>query len=278
MKLAKLSIAAKLYVIFALLATMTAALAAVAIVNSNRHVALTNEFESAFVGAENVERINSLIYAVVMESRGIYMSPDIATAKKFAVGLTRFNDQIGGVIEGWQRSVRPEDADMFAQFAARVKQFQEFRRELVRRGTEISPASGSEWGNNDANRTVRTALTNDLDTLGRLYAERSREIYGRIESGMEAAALEMMVLGAAALMLAMFGALVIQRSIARPLAAVTRVTEAVAGGDATLAVPFRDRPDEIGALARSIAVFQDAMRRNVELNKTVLAEAEAKAS
>jgi len=276
MKLAKLSIAAKLYVIFALLATMTAALAAVAIVNSNRHVALTNEFESAFVGAENVERINSLIYAVVMESRGIYMSPDIATAKKFAVGLTRFNDQIGGVIEGWQRSVRPEDADMFAQFAARVKQFQEFRRELVRRGTEISPASGSEWGNNDANRTVRTALTNDLDRLGRLYAERSREIYGRIDSGMETAALEMMVLGAAALMLAMFGALVIQRSIARPLAAVTHVTEAVAGGDAALAVPFRDRPDEIGALARSIAVFQDAMRRNVELNKTVFAEAEAK--
>jgi methyl-accepting chemotaxis protein len=276
MKPAKLSIAAKLYVIFALLATMTVALAAVAIFNSNRHVALTNEFESAFVGAENVERINSLVYAVVMESRGIYMSPDIATAKKFAEGLTRFNDQIGGVMEGWQRSVRPEDAEVFAQFAARVKKFQEFRRELARRGTEISPASGREWGDNDANRTVRTALTNDLDVLGRLYASRSRQIYSQIESGMATSALEMMVLGAAALMLAMFGALVIQRSIARPLAAVTRVTEAVAGGDATLAVPFRDRPDEIGALARSIAVFQDAMRRNVELNKTVLAEAGAK--
>jgi methyl-accepting chemotaxis protein len=276
MKLAKLSIAAKLYVIFALLATVTGALAAVAIFSSNRNVALTNEFESAFVGAENVERINSLIYAVVMESRGIYMSPDIATAKKFAEGLTRFNEQIGGVMEGWERSVRPEDADVFAQFAARVKQFQEFRRELVRRGTEISPASGSEWGNNDANRTVRTALTNDLDVLGRLYAKRSREIYGRIESGMETSALEMMLLGAAALMLAMFGALVIHRSIARPLAAVTHATEAVAGGDATLAVPYRDRADEIGALARSIAVFQDAMRRNVELNKTVLAEADAK--
>src|ERR1700733_442659 len=276
MKPLKLSIAAKLYVIFALLATVTGALAAVAIVNSNRHVALAKQFEAAFVGAENVEHIDSLIYAVVMESRGIYMSPDIATAKKFAEGLTRFNDQIGGVMEGWERSVRPEDADVFAQFAARVKKFQEFRRELVRRGTEISPAAGSEWGNNDANRTVRTALTNDLDGLGRLYANRSREIYGRIEAGMERSALEMMLLGAAALMLAMFGALVIQRSIARPLAAVTRVTEAVADGDAALAIPFRDRPDEIGALARSSAVFQDAMRRNIDLIKPVLAEAEAK--
>jgi methyl-accepting chemotaxis protein len=276
MKLAKLSIAAKLYVIFTLLATVTVALAAVAILNANRHVALTRQFESAFVGAENVDRIDSLIYAVVMESRGIYMSPDIATAKKFAEGLTRFNEQIGTVVDTWQQSVLPEDAEIFAEFAARVKKFQEFRAELVRRGTEISPASGREWGDNDANRTVRTALTNDLDKLGRLYANRSRNIYGQIEHGIHITALEMMLLGIASLLLAMVGALVIRRSIARPLAAVTRVTEAVAGGDAALAVPFRDRPDEIGALARSIAVFQDAMRRNVELNKTVLADAEAK--
>jgi methyl-accepting chemotaxis protein len=276
MKLAKLSIAAKLYVIFALLATMTAALAAVAIVNSYRHVALTREFESAFVGAENVERINSLIYAVVMESRGIYMSPDIATAKQFATGLTRFNDQITGVMEEWQKSVLPGDAKVFSGFAARVKQFQEFRRELVRRGTEISPAAGREWGDNDANRTVRTALTNDLDLLGRLYASRSQTIFAEIEGAIRTGALELMVLGAAALLLAMFGALVIQRSIARPLADVTRATEAVAGGEVVLAVPYRDRRDEIGALARSIAVFQDAMRRNVELNKTVRADAEAR--
>ncbi len=276
MKLAKLSIAAKLYVIFTLLATVTVALAAVAILNASRHVALTRQFESAFVGAENVDRIDSLIYAVVMELRGIYMSPDIATAKKYATGLDRFNGQIGTVVEAWQQSVLPQDAELFAEFAERVKKFQEFRRELVRRGTEISPAAGREWGDNDASRTVRTALTNDLDKLGQLYANRSRDIYGQIEHGIHVTALEMMGLGIASLLLAMFGALVIQRSIARPLAAVTRATEAVAGGDATLAVPFRDRPDEIGALARSIAVFQDAMRRNVELNKTVLAAAEAK--
>jgi methyl-accepting chemotaxis protein len=276
MKLAKLSIAAKLYVIFALLATMTVALAAVATINANRHVALTKDFESAFVGAENVERINSLVYAVVMESRGIYMSPDIETAKQFATGLSRFNGQISGVMEEWQKSVLPEDAEVFAAFAARVQKFQDFRRELVRRGTEISPASGREWGDNDANRTVRTALTNDLDTLGKLYAMRSRFIYGEIERAINVGALEMTVLGAAALILALIGALVIYRSIARPLAEVTRVTEAVAGGDGVLAVPYGDRHDEIGALARSISVFQDAIRRNGELNKTVLAEAAAR--
>jgi methyl-accepting chemotaxis protein len=277
MKLGNLSIAARLYVVFALLAAVTVALAAVAIVNANRHVALTRQFESAFVGAENVDRINSLIYAVVMESRGIYMSPDIPTAKKFAEGLTRFNDQIGDVVEGWQKSVLPEDAAVFAEFAARVQKFQEFRRELVRRGTEISPASGREWGDNDANRTVRTALTNDLDKLGKVYANRSRHIYAQIESAIWSTAVEMAVLGAIALLLALFGVLVIHRSVAQPLAVVTRVTETVAGGNAALSIPYGDRHDEIGALARSISVFQDAMRFNVELHKTVQSDADARA-
>jgi methyl-accepting chemotaxis protein len=276
MNLAKLSITAKLYAIFALLATVMVALAAVAIFDAERHVALTKEFESAFVGAENVERINALIYAVVMESRGIYMSPDIDTAKKFATGLTGFNEQIGSVVAQWQKSVRPEDADIFAAFAARVQQFQDFRRELVRRGTEISPASGREWGDNDANRNVRTALTDDLDTLGKLYAARSRDIYARIASDTSTSALEMMVLGGIALLLALSGALLIHRSVARPLAAVTEATEAVARGDDVRGVPYSERGDEIGALARSIAVFQDAMRRNADLNKMVLSDAEAR--
>ncbi len=276
MTLAKFSIAAKLYVIFALLATVMVALAALAIFNAERHVARTKEFESAFVGTENVERISSLLYAVVMESRGIYMSPDLDTAKKFADGLTRFNEQIGNVVAEWQKSVRPEDADVFAEFAARVRQFQDFRRELVRRGTEISPASGREWGDNDASRAVRTALTNDLDRLGKLYAKRSQDIYAQITSDTNTGAAQMMVLGALALMLAVCGALMIHRSVARPLAAVTGVTEAVARGEAR-AVPYSDRADEIGALARSIEVFQEAMRRNVDLNKTVLSDAEARA-
>jgi methyl-accepting chemotaxis protein len=277
MKLRNLSIAVRLYVVFALLAAVTVALAAVAIVNANRHVALTRQFDSAFVGAENVDRINSLIYAVVMESRGIYMSPDIPTAKKFAEGLIRFNDQIGNVVEGWKKSVLPEDAAVFAEFAARVSKFQEFRRELVRRGTEISPASGREWGDNDANRTVRTALTNDLDKLGKVYANRSRRIYAEIENAIWSTAVETSVLGAIALLLAFFGALVIHRSVAQPLAVVTHVTETVAGGDAALSIPYSDRDDEIGALARSIAVFQDAMRFNAELNKTVQSDADARA-
>jgi methyl-accepting chemotaxis protein len=269
MKLSHSSIAMKLYAIFALLAAVTAALAVVAVVNTRRHVALTDEFESAFAGALNVERVNALIYAVVMESRGIYMSSDIPTAKVYGQGLLVFNDRISDVLKDWRGAVRSDDSELFEGFSKRIRQFQDFRRELVRRGTEISPAAGREWGDNDANRSVRKALNQDIEALGQLYAKRSQRIYAAIDQGIERTAWLITMIAAMAVLLAAIGAVIIWRAVALPLATITRITEAVAAGEDPPELPYRKRGDEIGALARSIAVFQDAMRRNQELHRTV---------
>jgi methyl-accepting chemotaxis protein len=90
----KLSIAAKLYMIFALLAAATAALAGIAVINAKYQASMTSEYETSLVGTQNVERVNGLIYAVVMESRGIYMSADVAQAKRFGGLLLKFNANI----------------------------------------------------------------------------------------------------------------------------------------------------------------------------------------
>ena len=275
--LPKLSIAAKLYAIFALMASITLALSVGAVFNARHHAALTDEFESANAGTWNVERVNGLIYAVVMESRGVYMSPDLKTSKIYADGILKFNAQLAKVVEDWKKSVRSDDAELFAQFSQRIAQFIDFRRELARLGTEVSPAAGRTWGDNDANRSVRKALNQDLEKLAQLYAARANRIYEQIDSGIDEAALWLSIFAAIAVMLAAAGVLVISRGIARPLAAITRITEAVAAGEATAAVPFCDRTDEIGALARSIGVFQGAMRKNEELNRTVIGDAEARA-
>jgi methyl-accepting chemotaxis protein len=91
--LPKLSIAAKLYAIFALLATATIALSVVAVTAARHHQALTDEFESANAGTWNVERVNGLIYAVVMESRGVYMSSDMPTSKIYADGIIKLTSR-----------------------------------------------------------------------------------------------------------------------------------------------------------------------------------------
>ena len=257
-KIPALSISTKLYAIFTVLAAIAVALAGVTLVQARRQAAMTDEFQTAFIGAQNVQKINSLIYAVVMESRGVYMSLDIPTAKKYGDGLLKFNDDILKVVKDWKTIVRTDDAEQFETVSKRIDQFIEFRKELVRRGVEISPAAGREYGDNDANRNVRTALNKDIDALAKTYDLRSRRISGEMADNIRLTDILMTVLGAVSIVITCFGIFLIWRAVVRPLAAITSVTEAVAGGDLQRDIPYGERHDEVGALARAVRVFRDA--------------------
>ncbi|MGN5509345.1 HAMP domain-containing protein, partial [Campylobacter coli] len=83
-------------------------------------------------------------------------------------------------------------------------------------------------------------------------------------------------LGAAAMVVVVLGVLIIARSVARPLSQITTTIKRVAEGDDHVEVPHAERGDEIGALARAIKVFQEAMDRNRSLNAQVLQDSEAR--
>jgi methyl-accepting chemotaxis protein len=270
-----LSIAARLYSVFAAIAVLTAAIAVLSDYNTRRNAELTQAVETASRAALNVQHVDSLVYAVVMESRGVYMSADTATAKKFGDGLLKFNAQILDVVKSWQSIVKADDAEQFAAFKKRIEQFVEFRKELVRRGVEIGPAAGREWGDNDANRQVRSALNADLGTLAKVYAERSRQLARQSELHHLLAFL-LTGLGGLALVVVGIGVLIISRSVARPLSAITATIRQVAEGAENVVVPHINRADEIGALARAIQIFQEAMDRNRNLNSQVLLDSEAR--
>lgn len=141
----RFTLATRLYSIFALFALLTSAIAVLSDYNSRRGAELITAIETANMAALNVERVNSLVYAVVMESRGVYMSTDPKLVKKFGDGLLKFNQRILSVVKGWESIVQADDAKQFATFKKRIEQFVDFRKELVRRATEISPAAGREW-------------------------------------------------------------------------------------------------------------------------------------
>jgi methyl-accepting chemotaxis protein len=271
----RLSLAAKLYAIFALFAALTAAITFLSDYNSRRNAELTEAVGTASREALNVERVNSLVYAVVMESRGVYMSTDPATVKKYGDGLLKFNERILAVVKNWEQIVQADDAEQFATFKKRIEQFVDFRKELVRRGVEIGAAAGREWGDNDANRDVRTALNKDLEALSKVYAERGKKLALETDAN-RTMALVLTSLGGLALVLVVLGVLIISRSVARPLSAITTTIRQVAEGEENVAVPHTKRGDEIGALARAIEIFREAMQRNRNLNSQVLQESEAR--
>jgi methyl-accepting chemotaxis protein len=269
------SLAARLYAIFALFALLTAAITALSDYNSRQGKELTHAIETATTAALNVERVNGLIYAVVMESRGIYMSAKPEVVKKYGEGLLKFNDDILGVVRKWQDIVSTDDAEQFATFKKRIEQFVDFRKELVRRAVEINAAAGREWGDNDENRAVRTALNMDLDTLAKVYAERGKRIAEQTTVNRELSFV-LTCLGGIALLLVVIGVIIIARSIARPLSVITFTIKRVAEGAANVEVPHAGRADEIGALARAIRIFQEAMDHNRNLNAQVSADSEAR--
>ncbi|MGY4625980.1 methyl-accepting chemotaxis protein [Bradyrhizobium sp. USDA 4486] len=268
----RFTLSVKLYAIFALFALLTAAIAMLSDYNSRRSAELTNAIETANAAALNVERVNSLVYAVVMESRGVYMSTEPAVVKKYGDGLLKFNAQILEVVKRWETIVKADDAEQFATFKKRIEQFVEFRKELVRRAVEINAAAGREWGDNDANRSVRSALNKDLEALSKVYAERAKQIARETETN-RTLSFVLTCLGGVALVLVVIGIVIIARSIARPLSAITATIKQVADGAKDVTVPHTERADEIGALARAIQVFQEAMDRNRNLASQVSQEA-----
>ncbi|MCP3458856.1 methyl-accepting chemotaxis protein [Bradyrhizobium sp. CCGUVB23] len=271
----RFTLATRLYSIFALFALLTAGIAVLSDYNSRRGAELTAAIETANAAALNVERVNSLVYAVVMESRGVYMSTDPKAVKKFGDGLLKFNDEILGVVKGWEAIVRTDDAEQFATFKKRIEQFIDFRKELVRRAYEIGPAAGREWGDNDANRSVRLALNKDLEALSKVYAQRAKQIAQETETN-RTLSFVLTCLGGVALALVVIGIVIIARSIARPLSAITATIKRVADGEENVVVPHTERADEIGALARAIRLFQEAMDRNRNLASQVSQDSAAR--
>jgi methyl-accepting chemotaxis protein len=271
----KLSLATRLYAIFALFALLTAAMTALSDYNTRQNGELTKAIEIAGRAALNVERVNSLVYAVVMESRGVYMSSEAGAVKKFGDGLLKFNDQILTVVKSWESIVQADDAEQFAAFKKRIEQFVDFRKELVRRAIEVSPAAGREWGDNDANRAVRSALNQDLEALSKVYAERGKRIARQADVNQQLAFV-LTCIGGFGLLLVGLGVVIISRSIARPLSAITTTIKQVAEGAENVEVPYSDRADEIGALARAIRIFQEAMDHNRKLNSEVSTESKAR--
>ncbi|MGC2779358.1 MAG: PAS-domain containing protein [Bradyrhizobium sp.] len=216
--------------------------------------------------SRNIERANAAIYAVVMESRGIYMSQDRNVARRYADSQLAKLQQLTKVVEEWQQLVPNEDASLFAPFKQRIEQFVAFRTEMARRTISVGSSAARELGDNDENRAVRTALNEDLERLSRLYDDRMTELA-------EAADARSLVsfylggLGGLLVMLIATATLSLRRGVLRPLLDIARVTDRIASGRIKLTIPHSRRHDEIGRVAHAVETFQNGVFRIQELEQ-----------
>lgn len=260
------SVRINFYAAFAGLLFLILTLTAVSVYSVQQQSAYQDQLDTSSQAAINIEKANGLIFAVVMESRGIYMSSDAATVQRYSSALLRRNRELADVMDQWQRIVRADDLELFEAFKTRVSEFIRFRAELVRRATTISQEAGREWGDNEANRSVRSALNEDLAALGTVYFKRANVI-ARMGERMQLTKLLLVILGIGAVAITCVTAFLLKASVIAPLLDITAATDRIASGMVVMTIPHIARDDEIGKLADAVQQLQKVIRHNEDLLK-----------
>lgn len=250
-----------------LLLAVTAALATILGVQAlGRYAAMTDEMQLASRRVLMAERINGLVNAVVMETRGLYMSRDSADAERFALPLLDDLAQIREVMGDWRPLVQAEDGAAFAVVSDQIEQFIRFRRETVRLARMEGPSAADRHGNNEVNRANRKALNEALKHIAVLNDVNSRIIGSRLDALQESSARRQTLIGAlmiaAGLALALW---IVHRRVSQPLRRLAATMRRLAQSEPVAEIPLAARPDEIGDMARSVVVFRDNAMARAEL-------------
>ena len=261
-----LRIAEKISGIAALLLVVMTLLMAMSIQSVRLQAKYQRSLATSAAAAINIGRVNSLIYAIMMESRGIYMTTDNAAAKPYVDALLKRNRELSDVVAEWEQTVDFIDEAQFAAFRHRIFQFIDFRNELAHRATTTGAVAAHQWAIENSGRALRTALNNDLEAFAKILAGRTSLVADLAEVN-RMASWYLGLLGLTGLLLTVLTVVVIRRSVITPLSNIVRATDSIAAGNTGIVVPYVALPDEIGHLARAVENFRGATCRNLELQK-----------
>lgn len=223
-----------------------------------QYARVTDEMQSITHRSALAERINGLVNAVVMESRGIYMSEDAAGAERFAPPLLQNLAEIDLLMAEWRPLVEDQERAAFETLDARVRDFIRFRREIVQLGRQGATAAARAAGDNDANRDNRKALNETLKRIAGSYDGRSAALDGRLEAMQRDSASLQIDAGLLSILIGLgLALLVVHRRVSRPLRKLATTMRSLAAAEPVTHIPLARRQDEIGAMARSVEVFRD---------------------
>jgi methyl-accepting chemotaxis protein len=223
------------------------------------------------------QRINGVVTAVVMDSRGVYMAKSTKEAEPFAKGIVDRFPTLRGFAAELQKIAPPEERETIGKIAKGIEDFITFRNETARLGREVSPEAANAQGNNEQNRANRKAL-NELLIGFSQRIEKNAAVAGDEASAFTRQIQWLLPVLLLASMLVSFVAALIfaQRSITTPILDLSKVMEKLTTGDTRIDVPHSERPDEIGAMARAVAVLRQSTEQVALLQEQERAAAAAR--
>ncbi|WP_439574586.1 methyl-accepting chemotaxis protein [Phreatobacter sp.] len=273
-----MKIKTRLLVVVGCLAAAALVIGAVAATGFQRYQAAIEENERNARVTQLAEQANALIYAVVMESRGIYMSSDPKVLERFAANQDRELAKFRAVVSEWAGLARPEDDAVKTRLLEQAEAFIKLRNDLSQAGRAQGNQAARVIGDNDANRTTRQRLNAEMMAFAQANAQRVSALADRVQTMQRQFTWAIVGTIGLALLAAILAFWTVLMGVARPLARLTASVDAVADGRSDVEVSDTERGDEIGGLARSVLVFRDNAREMERLKAAEAArEAEVKA-
>ncbi len=256
----RMGLGGRIYLAIGLMGLVTLASLAIGLAQLREYDRTLAAVRNAGERAAIAERLNGLVYAVVMDSRGIYMSASPDRAKPFADGIRRFVAGIERDVAAWEALLPADQRASFAPLKQGAADFVRLRSELARLGTEVSIAEANRVGNNDDNRRNRSAFNASIDAVAKQTADEMASLAERADGMFLSTAIWLgsSVVGALAL-IGLFAVGMVRGTIVKPLAGVTTALSALAEGRTDTTVPGAERRDEIGGLARTAEAFRAAI-------------------
>jgi methyl-accepting chemotaxis protein len=256
----------KIYVLSGLLLLIGGAIGLQAYHSMARFSDISGKMENAAKRSFLGEQMNGLVFAVVMDSRGIYMSTDAEGVEKFGKPLLANLEKIKTVLQEWKAAIPAEQASEFAALEEAAGKFIQFRAETVRLGREEGPASARVYGDNDANRSARQAFNKELQLFAKESADEISVLSAQLEELRSSGKNIIIVMMLAGLVVSVLGSLIIGgRLIAAPIKNLTANMNLLADGDTSIQLTGAERKDEIGDMTRAVEVFLVSAVRNKEL-------------
>lgn len=209
-----------------------------------------------------IEKVNGLVYAVVMESRGLYMTDEKAKIEQFGKGLEAQLGKLVRTADEWRGMIEANEKADFSAFETQMNTFAKLRTELVAAARTGGSKAAREIGDNDANRATRTAFNKTLEVLATRYKARLIAIQAENEQKyFYSTMMQRSVLG---LIILMAGGMFwwINRAIARPFHLISQDLKRISAGETDFSVSNLDRNDEVGQIAQAVDGFRVALADN----------------
>lgn len=204
-----------------------------------------------------IERVNGLVYAVVMESRGLYMAETPARIEQFGKGLEAHLVSLKRVEDAWRKDLLDDkDRAEFSAVEAQIDAFIKLRTELVSAARAGGASAAKEIGDNDANRKTRTALNQTMDAFIERYTARWDRIDAESEQGRLVAGTIIGVVIGLIVLLTLLLVRWIHRSIAMPFETIAQEINKITAGETEFQVSRTDQNNEIGQIARALDQFR----------------------